>query len=262
LHDAQFTIAREHGFESWPKLVAHLEQLLGAELLAAAESGDVARVREILRESPHLKGHHVAYQKTPLHLAAEKDHAAIAEQLLSVGAELEAEASWGMTPLAWAANMGSNKVGELLLARGARSNLWIDSGLGLLERVRAWWTAEGALRPGAGQAHYPEIAKNEYQKAPPPSDERTIVSDAFYIACRNGHAEVARFLLERGADIDYRGHLGGTGLHWAAGNGHHEVVEILIAHGARRDLQDQEFHATPQAWATHGGHAALAELLD
>jgi hypothetical protein len=41
-----------------------------------------------------------------------------------------------------------------------------------------------------------------------------VVSDAFYGACRNGHTAVAKLLLERGADVNAKGVLGGTGLHW------------------------------------------------
>lgn len=48
LADAQFVIAREHGFESWPKLVHHLQapdleqhRLIAADLLAVYNSSDV-----------------------------------------------------------------------------------------------------------------------------------------------------------------------------------------------------------------------------
>jgi hypothetical protein len=48
LADAQFVIAREHGFESWPKLVQHLQapdleqhRLIATDLLAVYNSSDV-----------------------------------------------------------------------------------------------------------------------------------------------------------------------------------------------------------------------------
>jgi hypothetical protein len=57
LADAQFVIAREYGFESWPKLKHHIEairppgmehfQQLAAELAAAYSTGDSAAIRQI-----------------------------------------------------------------------------------------------------------------------------------------------------------------------------------------------------------------------
>ena len=48
-----------------------------------------------------------AHHKTPLHWAAEKNHVEVAKLLLAAGADLHAEVSWGMTPLAWAATARS-----------------------------------------------------------------------------------------------------------------------------------------------------------
>jgi ankyrin repeat protein len=95
-----------------------------------------------------------------------------------------------------------------------------------------------------------------------PWDVREVVSDAFHIACRNGHTDVARWLLTRGADVDAPGFFGGTALHWAAGNGHLDTVRFLLAHGAITDLEDDELHATPRGWAEHFEHRDIAALID
>jgi ankyrin repeat protein len=87
------------------------------------------------------------------------------------------------------------------------------------------------------------------------------VSDAFYIACRSGQLAVAQLLLEHGADIDARGHFGATGLHWAALNGHTEVVRWLLERGAATDECDPRFDSTPEGWALETGHADLAALI-
>lgn len=96
---------------------------------------------------------------------------------------------------------------------------------------------------------------------PPPQDDRSLVAEAFYIAGRNGHIEVANFLLEKGADINFRGFFGGTGLHWAAINGHKKMVEFLIAHGADLGLRDEQFNATALGWALRGNRTEIADLL-
>ena len=52
LTDAQLALAREHGFDSWPKFKRAIE--LTPELRDALDPGDPERVREILAEAPEL----------------------------------------------------------------------------------------------------------------------------------------------------------------------------------------------------------------
>jgi ankyrin repeat protein len=229
-------------------------------ILEAVEAGDVPRVKALLAQDPGLVLASSLHDKTILHTAAERNHPEVVEALLDAGAPPEAETTWGMTPLQWAANMGSAAAARVLVARGARLNLWAAAGLGLLDEVRGFWDG-GRLRPGAGQARFRKRADGGWRKAPVPWDVREVVSDAFYIACRNGHTDVARFLLYRGADVDARGFFGGTALHWAARNGHRDTVELLLAHGAITDLEDDEFHATPRGWAEQFDHRDIAALL-
>src|ERR1051325_11364359 len=62
LADAQWVIAREHAFESWPKFVKHIEALTRAdspvskfELAAdAIVNGGVTALKRLLRENPEL----------------------------------------------------------------------------------------------------------------------------------------------------------------------------------------------------------------
>src|SRR5262249_40389407 len=151
---------------------------------------------------------------------------------------------------------------RVLLDRGARLNMWSAAGLGMLDALPRFWDASGRLVPGAAQIGYDETAKDVFVKRRAPPDDRDAVADAFYIACRNGHTAAARGLLERGADVHFKGFFGGTALHWAAINGHRETVEFLLGLGARTDTQDDRFHSTPAGWAHEGGHADLAERLN
>ncbi len=54
LHDAQFTLARSYGFESWPKLRAAVDGVTAAKLHEAAESGDVEAARALLTRRPEI----------------------------------------------------------------------------------------------------------------------------------------------------------------------------------------------------------------
>jgi len=112
LADAQFFVAREHGFASWPKFAAHVETLTRgnspvANFEAAVDaiiSGDTATLRTLLHKHPELVRarstrehrstllHYVSAngvedfrQKTP------KNTVEIAEMLLKAGADVNAE---------------------------------------------------------------------------------------------------------------------------------------------------------------------------
>jgi ankyrin repeat protein len=201
-------------------------------ILEAALAGDAARTRTLLQAEPESVGARGAYAKTALHVAAEHDRAEVAEALLAAGADLEARTSWGMTPLEWAATVGSAGVGGLLLAHGARPSLYAAAGLGRLDEVQAW-----------------------------PEAEAGAVSEAFQVACRNGHTEVARSLLDRGARIDHPGYFEAPGLHWAAINGHADTVSFLLERGADPAIRDAEFDADALGWAREGGHDDVEALL-
>jgi RNA polymerase sigma-70 factor (ECF subfamily) len=230
------------------------------EIITASQAGAAAAVARLLAESSALASAKGEYDKTPLHWAAEKNHREIAELLLDAGADLELKTSWGATALEWAATLGSKDVGRLLLARGARGlNLYTAAGLGLLDEVKAYFaTGRPPASAGRGPRHGEEAAN-----IPPDSAVMTgdAVSDAFYIACRNGELAVAQFLLANGADLDTKGYFGATGLHWAAHNGHAGTVRWLIERGANLNLRDTKFNSTPAGWAMENGHRELVQLI-
>ena len=157
LADAQFVIARSHGFESWPKFMHGLEALAhggssdASRFEAAADAivaGDLSTLRRSLDEEPGLIRmrsmrehgatllHYVSAngvegyrQRTP------KNVVEIAELLLRAGAKVNAEADvygGGTTTLGLVATSGhperagvQEELMSLLLAHGAR----LDDGL-------------------------------------------------------------------------------------------------------------------------------------
>ncbi len=104
----------------------------------------------------------------------------------------------------------------------------------------------------------------------PPTDPVEAVSDALYIAARNGHAPVVAFLLDHGADINFRGYDGGTPLFWAAARwpavqerpagGQHATVELLLARGADPNIPDRDGQAALH-YVERVNNRPIAELL-
>ncbi len=230
------------------------------EFLEAVKRGDTSVVAELLRSQPELARFAGEYDKTGLHWAAETDQAEVARILLDAGADIEAKTSWGASPLGWAAVMGSVRVADLLLSRGASGLTFVvAAALGKLEEVKGMVESGADLSverrggaPASPDDHWP--ADSAYIQG-------DVLSHATYSAARNGHTQVVDYLLDRGAAIDAKGVFGATGLHWAAMNGHRNTVDLLLARGASVAIRDARFNGTPEDWAKEGGHVEIADAL-
>ena len=73
--------------------------------------------------------------------------------------------------------------------------------------------------------------------------------------------EVARLLLDLGADINQRSTNGKVALHQAGWEGRLELIHFLLARGADPDIRDGGHHATPASWANHTGKIDARDLL-
>ncbi|CAE7233551.1 Ank2 [Symbiodinium sp. CCMP2592] len=83
-----------------------------------------------------------------------------------------------------------------------------------------------------------------------------------FMAAQNGFSEVARALLEAGADRNRDcTDVGATPMFIAAGRGNLEVVRILLEHHADPDKAQIENRATPLLMAASKGHAEVVRLL-
>ena len=80
-------------------------------------------------------------------------------------------------------------------------------------------------------------------------------------AAQFGLVDVADLLIQNGAGVDPQENDGSTPLHWAAREGHHEVVRLLLAHGAKPDVKDHESRTPLHFAAWRGKLQAVEELL-
>ena len=87
---------------------------------------------------------------------------------------------------------------------------------------------------------------------------RTLLS----FAAGEGHDDIIRLLLEKGAEIEVKGgKYNYTPLSWAARNGHEAVVKLLLDKGAETEVKDNKFGRTSLLWAAENGHKAVVKLL-
>jgi RNA polymerase sigma factor (sigma-70 family) len=215
------------------------------EILKAARFGDAARVKKLLEQDPRLITARDPLGNTALILAANSGHDEIAELLLAAGvrpdiyeaasigrtalvAELLGDAPSlldsfspeGFTPLALAAHFGHCETLEFLIARGASVNT---------------------------------VSRHAMNVTP------------LHAALFGQRVRAAKALVDAGADVNLK--RGGTGpragwtaLHYAAGFGFFDLAKALIDRGAEPAALDDNAK-TPLQVACETGHSEVAELL-
>jgi ankyrin repeat protein len=176
--------------------------------------------------------------------AVEVGDAGKVEELLGSRPDLvNARSPNGDSLLLAAAYRGKRPVFELLLARGAAVSLFEASALGLADRASARLDED------------PDLVNSYSHDGWTP----------LHLAAFFGREEVARLLLERGADVNARSRSerfarANTPLHAAAANSQTAVAEMLIARGA--DVNAQDGHGfTPLALAANSRNDLLVILL-
>jgi uncharacterized protein len=75
------------------------------------------------------------------------------------------------------------------------------------------------------------------------------------------HADLVKFLIAHGADVNVPNSAGATPLHKAAVGGDCHIMELLLASGARVDARNSGGQS-PLMHAQHLGHADAAALLE
>ncbi|HYU30170.1 MAG TPA: ankyrin repeat domain-containing protein [Gemmatimonadales bacterium] len=265
LADAQFVLARSHGFTSWPTFAAHLDALAhaGTETAAfeaAAEAivrGDEAFLQQLLRQHPELIRARSAreHRATLLHYVSANgvenyrqksppNAARVTELLLAAGADVEAEADvygGGCTALGLVATSSPPRAAGVQIP-----------------------VIQVLLDHGA-QIEHPNLAGNN--------------ADAVYACLANGCPEAAQYLAERGAHVGIVGAAGigrldivqqlvatadvsrrEMALRYAAGYGQAEIVSFLLERGVEPDAHTGDGE-TALFYAVLGSHVEVIRLL-
>ncbi|MHB8636261.1 MAG: ankyrin repeat domain-containing protein [Fimbriimonadaceae bacterium] len=246
LVNAQLVIARENGFDSWPRLRRHVEPTKpppskspSATLFEALESGDDAAAVSLIHEAPELAG---VWRRSawgweyPLNVAARHGRLAPAKALVEAGAEIYAVNQGDYPPVFNAISDGHREVGDYLLEASAKSDqgglpptygcgidIVLAARLGLLDRIRM-----------------------HVERDPLAVFRRGCIGETvLHWPAHNGHVEVVRYLLDSGAliEADEIGLYGGKPLHWAAEHSP-ACVALLLERGAdpnARNMMPNEF---------------------
>ncbi|MFP4026211.1 MAG: ankyrin repeat domain-containing protein [Candidatus Brocadiia bacterium] len=189
------------------------------DFFGAVVKGDVAQVKAGIHHHPEWVRVTDAenYNRTALHKAAGHGHQQIVEFLLAKGADINARDKLGYTPLMFAIHGRKSEVAVWLIEKGARVNVKEKNGYtalhnaafaGMPKVVMALVRHKAALNAKAGR------------------------ETPLHLAAREGHVDVARILLENGADANGGSGGFGTPMSLASMGGHEEIVELLKEYGA------------------------------
>ncbi|MEM9367975.1 MAG: ankyrin repeat domain-containing protein [Planctomycetota bacterium] len=255
-HDSPLQMARERGYLAMHAfLKAHLQQTFGiceegTSIAAAIRHRDRPLVKELLAKS----GPHIADPRgnRPLHWAVMTRQRSLIEELLQMGADVNAMRPDGARPLdltngdywyrGWRdvhqdAPREHWHLTGFLIAKGATYDITTACRLGDLERVQELLAAE----PSLAEADVPY--STWYSGFPLRS------------AAKAGHIRIVRLLLEHGADpnqSEYGLAPFGGALFDAVQNGNKQIVRVLLDHGANPN-QEIESSGNVHSIAIHEG---------
>uniref|UniRef100_A0A671RV48 Ankyrin-3-like n=1 Tax=Sinocyclocheilus anshuiensis TaxID=1608454 RepID=A0A671RV48_9TELE len=191
---------------------------------------------------------------TALHVAAHCGHYKVAQVLVDKKANPNAKALNGFTPLHIACKKNRIKVMELLLKHGAsiqavtevREQDFFFSEY-LLYICRACFTMHFDLNSliTLNGRNFAYVFRGE---------------TALHMAARAGQANVVKFLVANGADVDAKAKDDQTPLHISSRLGKPDIVQQLLQHGASPDATTTSGY-TPLHLAARDGHRDMASIL-
>ena len=244
----------------------------GNDIWSAAAFGNIKAIKGHLAKSVNINAKDSTFGSTALSSAALFGHTEIVVLLLEAGADVNARNRDGSTPLHSAAFLGQYEAAELLLENGADINIRNGDGGTPLDATGVDWETTGFIAGllkikidrktiETGRTKVVELLRQHGASTNARSESNALCNavrggdllavkeqlangvaidaedsefgvTALSWAALLGDAEIAKFLIEKGADVNAKSRDGSTPLHSAAFLGHTEIAELLIQKGA------------------------------
>jgi len=209
------------------------------DFVQSAEKGDMKAIQLFLNAGIDCNAQS-STGSTALMSASKYGRIEVVNKLLDQKVNVDAQGKQGVTALMLAAENNQVAVVQLLLKKNADPNLEDQTG----------WTALMKAVYQGNTSCVEALAARSRQE----------VNRGLLIAALTGHKEIAKILLDNGAEVDSRAEDGRTPLMLAAGKGNNDLVSLLLKAGADSTLTDKS-GASAGTLAMAKGYKEVADHL-
>jgi ankyrin repeat protein len=212
---------------------------------AKRRSGNMQLIKFLLESGSNINDHNLK-GNTALHYSILHTDVTLLETLLDLGErynlDLNANTNNGNTPLHLASTVGFFRGAELLLAKGAATNV----------------RNHDTVFPFYLAARYGHTAIVDLFLERNP--EEALCRSALYCAAKGGHKDIIQKLIARGITVNFLKKHNFTPLHRAAEKGSEDVVRILLRNKAEIEAKTRQLH-TPVHLSVLNGHINVLQAL-
>lgn len=197
----------------------------------------------------------------------------VKDMLARTPALANAKSAGGTSAVLMATYYGQSAIAQLLIERGAELNVFEASATGQTKQLRALIEAHpDQLNAYANDGFHPlglaaffghaEAARYLLSKGADVSQRSNNGQkvQAINSAAAGNHLEIVKLLIEHGADVNAAQEGGFRPLHSAAQNGNPEMAHVLLRHGADKTAKTDD-GKTARDFALESGHAGVADIL-
>lgn len=224
-------------------------------LMLATKNGNASAVKALLEAKANPEAGRGEWNRSALIIAAETGHEDVVKLLLGAGANVHRETEDRRTALLLAAEGGHENIVKLLNAADAGADAGAKGNANKQVTALLDLKKQDDLVSAVGQNNPDEVKRLLAAGANPNAPNR---SGQTPLAANNGGVEMARLLLEKGADVN-----ASNPLMAAVGKGDLALVKLLLERGAKINPEGMnDGAALIRAMTIYQGEAIAKLLLD